>query len=286
MERVPPRCENTEVSTTADQERRFYDDQYSRFLDLPDHALAIDRAILLRTIHDPRQPAFERRRLYTLALDRLTKEPLAHIRALEYGCGTADWGLWMASEGAEVALVDLSPVAIEVALRRARAGGVVQRVGGFARDAADLSCFESAHFDLVLASAALHHTLKYPGAYRELLRVLKPGGRLYLIETYGNNPVLNAARRLRAWMARESADQGEGIILGDADLALLRRDFTRVELVPVNLLAMTKRLFRGRFTNPAIRVAVAALEALDRTLLALAPSLRKYCGELLVIATK
>jgi SAM-dependent methyltransferase len=62
-------------------------------------------------------------------------------------------------------------------------------------------------FDLIFGSFALHHTLKYPRARDELLRVLKPGGRLVLVETYGNNPLLNAARVVRRLVSREPAER-------------------------------------------------------------------------------
>ena len=192
----------------------------------------------------------------------------------------------MATEGAQATLLDLSPAAIELGLRRARASGVADRVRGIARDASDLSCFADGEFDLIFASAALHHTLKYANAFAELLRVLKPGGQLVLAETYGNNPALNAARRLRAWLAREPVEQGEGIILTDADIDLLRRNFRRVEVTPLNLLAMSKRLFRGRMAHPAVRALLSGLEAADAALLTTFPFLRRYCGEVIIAAEK
>jgi SAM-dependent methyltransferase len=274
------------VSISADQERGFYDAKYRPFLALPDEQLAIDQETFLQTLEDPAQPAYERRVLHRLAMNRLLKEPLGEMRALEYGCGPADWGLVMASEGAQVALVDLSTVAIEVAMRRARASGIADRVEGFARDASDLSCFRTASFDLIFAAAALHHTLKYPGAYAELLRVLKPGGRLYLVETFGGNRMLNLLRRLRARIAHEPEEQGEGIILDGSDIDKLRADFDRVEVTPVNLLAMLKRCFRGRFESRIARGVMAALEAADRAALRVAPGLGRYCGEILVVATR
>ena len=138
----------------------------------------------------------------------------------------------MATEGAQATLLDLSPVAIEIGLRRASANGVAHLVRGCARDASDLSCFADGEFDLIYASAALHHTLKYPNALAELLRVLRPGGRLVLAETYGNNPVLNGLRRLRWRLSRQPDDAGEDIILGDRELGLLRGHFSRLDVTP------------------------------------------------------
>lgn len=54
--------------------------------------------------------------------------------------------------------------------------------------------------------------LLYRAAMRALeaepVRVMPPGARLVLAETWGGNPVLNAARRLRAWMAGEAERTG------------------------------------------------------------------------------
>ncbi|MCW5981670.1 MAG: class I SAM-dependent methyltransferase [Bryobacteraceae bacterium] len=271
---------------SPEEERAFFDDVYRRFLGLPDHALAVNRAIMAADLRDPSKSIFERRRLYEGVLKRLEAENLAGRRVLDYGCGPGEWGVLMATEGAYATLLDLSPAAIELGLRRARASGVEGRVSGVARDASDLSCFEDEAFDLIFASAALHHTLKYPNALAELTRVLKPGGKLLLAETFGNNPILNAARRLRAGIAREAVEQGEGIILNDADIGLLRTRFRRVEVEPLNLLAMAKRLLRGRFTKGWARGTLRALEAADAALLKAFPSLGRYCGEAIVEAQK
>ena len=274
------------MSITTAQEQQFYDAAYAVHRQVPDHALRTNRESMLRDLNTPTGAFYERRKLYSAVLAELLSQPLAGRVVLDYGCGVGEWGVLMATEGARATLLDLSPVAIEIGLRRAAANGVAHLVRGYARDASDLSCFSDGEFDLIYASAALHHTLKYPNALAELLRVLRPGGRLILAETYGNNPVLNGMRRLRWRLSRQPNDAGEDIILGDRELDLLRRHFSRLDAMPMNLLAMAKRGFRGRFGSAAVRAMMGALEATDRRLLQLAPSLGRYCGEVLVVAEK
>jgi SAM-dependent methyltransferase len=192
----------------------------------------------------------------------------------------------MATEGARATLLDLSPIAIEIALRRAAASGVNDRVRGFAKDASHLDSFKDEEFDLIYASAALHHTLKYPNAVAELVRVLRPGGKLILAETYGNNVLLNWLRRGRWLLTGQPEEAGEEIILSDQELDLLRGHFRRVDVTPMNLFAMAKRLFRGRFHSPVVRRAMAVLESVDDLVFRVLPPAKRYCGEVFVVATK
>ena len=269
---------------TSDREREFYDSQYAQFLALPDHALRMDRKVLETNLENPAHPFYERRWLYRASMRALEAEPLAEKKVLDYGCGPADFGIWMATEGAAVTLLDLSPTAIELGLKRAKASGAGVR--GVAADASCLNMLGAAEFDLVFACAALHHTLKYPGAVAELVRIMKPGARLVLCETWGGNPLLNAARKLHAVIRGEAAEQGEDIILSQAELRVLAPFFSEVRVETRNLLAMGKRLLRGRFEKAWARGLVRTLERMDGVLLTLAPPLRNWCGEAVITARR
>lgn len=274
------------MAITADQERGFYDGVYSQFLGVPDTALACRRETIEADLKNPACAIYERRKLYETALRVLLSEPVAGRTVLDYGCGTGDWGLMLAGEGAQAAFLDLSPVAIQLVERRAAASGVSDRVRAFAADASDLSCFRDSEFDLIYANAAIHHTLKYPHALDEVVRVLRPGGRLVLAETFGNNKLLNAARRT-GWRMRNQPDEaGEEILFDDSHLQLLRNNFASIETMPCSLLAMAKRAFRGKFQNRAVRALMAVLETVDSALLRVFPRLGRYCGEVVVVARK
>jgi SAM-dependent methyltransferase len=272
--------------TEADREKAFYDRQYQPLLLAPEHAQRIDRQTMYGNCEDPRHPFFERRRLYEATLQALLEIPLAGLRVLDYGCGPADFGVWMATEGAEVTLLDISQTAVDLGLLRAAASGVGGQVRGIAADASRLPQLADASYDLVFACASLHHTMKYTGAVAELARVVRPGGRLVLCETWGENPLLGLARRARAWATGEEEDQGEEIVLSRRELRRLEPWFEGWRIETFHFLAMAKRLLRGRMQSRWARAALSLLENADRAIIGALPSLRWWCGEALIIARR
>ncbi len=113
------------------------------------------------------------------------RERFAHVagragwpygRALELGCGTGFFLLNLKLGGVltEGHVTDLSPGMVEVAQRNARSLGF--EVEGRVADAERLP-YEDNSFDLVIGHAVLHHIPDVDLALREVLRVLKPGGR-------------------------------------------------------------------------------------------------------------
>jgi len=272
--------------TEADREKAFYDRQYQSLLLAPDHAQRVDRRTMYGNCENPQHPFFERRRLYTATLDALQESPLVGLNVLDYGCGPADFGVWMATEGARVTLLDISQTAVDLGLLRAAASGVSDRVRGLAADASRLPELASHSFDLVFACASLHHTLKYQGSVEELARVVRPGGRLVLCETWGENPLLGLARRARARAAGEEEDQGEEIVLSRRELGRLEPWFEDWRIQTFHLLAMSKRFLRGRMHARTARAVLKLLENADRAMIGLFPPLRWWCGEALIIARR
>ena len=97
-------------------------------------------------------------------------------RMLEIGAGTGFFTLNLLQAGlAESAVVtDISQGMVDVAVRNGRALGL--EVTGQAADAEALP-FGDGEFDLVIGHAVLHHIPDLDLAFREILRVLRPGGR-------------------------------------------------------------------------------------------------------------
>lgn len=101
---------------------------------------------------------------------------LPYERALELGCGTGFFLLNLMQSGvaSSGSVTDLSPGMVKVALRNAENLGL--DVDGRVADAETIP-YEDDTFDLVVGHAVLHHIPDVEQALREVLRVLKPGGR-------------------------------------------------------------------------------------------------------------
>ena len=97
-------------------------------------------------------------------------------KALELGCGTGFFLLNLKQAGVvgDGYVTDISPGMVEVARRNAAALGFA--VEGRVADAEALP-YDDGSFDLVCGHAVLHHIPDVERALREVLRVLKPGGR-------------------------------------------------------------------------------------------------------------
>lgn len=101
-----------------------------------------------------------------------------YAETLEIGAGTGFFTLNLALAGVlggPLHVTDLSPGMVEAAERNATEAGL--QVHGQVADAESLP-YPDDSFDLVIGHAVIHHIPDVEQAFREMVRVLRPGGRL------------------------------------------------------------------------------------------------------------
>lgn len=129
-----------------------------------------------------------------LLLDRIG--PARGLRILDVGCGDGVLATRLAQGGARVTGLDASADMLAAARRRTKAAGVeLDLVKG---DAGGLP-FPTGQFDAVVSGATLCFVDDPRRAIREMVRVLKPGGRLILGEL-GRWNLWAAQRRVKGWL--------------------------------------------------------------------------------------
>jgi ubiquinone/menaquinone biosynthesis C-methylase UbiE len=114
-------------------------------------------------------------------------------RSLEIGCGTGFFTLNLRLAGVlsdDLHVTDISPGMVDVAKRNA--AGLGLRLDGEPADVEALPYADDS-FDLVIGHAVIHHVPDIEQAFREMLRVLRPGGRLV---------ICGEPTRLGDWVAR------------------------------------------------------------------------------------
>lgn len=129
--------------------------------------------------------------------------PIIPGNALELGCGKGDDAVWLARRGWAVTAVDVSTVALSLAVGNAEAAGVAERIRFEAHDLA--MSFPAGTFDLVVASF-LHSPQEWPRA-EVLIRAagaVAPGGHLLLVEHGSRAPWSWSAEDYRFPTAEET----------------------------------------------------------------------------------
>lgn len=118
------------------------------------------------------------------------------LRILDLGCGDGTFAIELARRGAEVIGIDASRSMIEAACRRSSAQNLDVV---FYQAKADAIPFAEGTFDAVVAITILCFVRDATPEFREIGRVLRPGGRLVIGEL-GRWSSWAASRRIRAWL--------------------------------------------------------------------------------------
>lgn len=150
-----------------------------------------------------------------------------YAEALELGSGTGFFLLNLMQAGVVATghVTDLSPGMVDAAVRNGTALGL--DVDGRVADAESIP-YDDASFDLVVGHAVLHHIPDVELAFREVLRVLKPGGRF----VFAGEPT-----NVGDWYARRISRLTWKATTTVTHLAPLRRQWSR----PVEDLAELSR---------------------------------------------
>lgn len=146
-------------------------------------------------------------------------------RVLDLGCGTGALlprlGVWQPRLGAwqpgvaRYTGVDLSAEMLRVASGKA-AGAAFPT--GFAAASADALPFRDQAFDTVISASSLHFWARPEAALVEARRVLRPGGRLLLVD-WSRDPA--SMRLLDAWLRLRSGGRSHHRVLTVAEAQVL-----------------------------------------------------------------
>ncbi len=107
---------------------------------------------------------------------------------LDLGCGAGHASFAVAPYAASVVAYDLTAEMLAIVEREASARklGNITTVQGMA----ETLPFPDGHFDFAITRASAHHWHNVPAALREARRVIKPGGRMLMIDTAGGDTPL------------------------------------------------------------------------------------------------
>ncbi len=135
-------------------------------------------------------------------------ENLNGMRILDCGCGQGFLSVYTARKGALVSSFDVSPMSIQFLRLLAEYNGVADQIDSRVCEFENLE-YPDSSFDLVLGTAILHH-VNLETAIRNVLRVLKPGGKAFFWEPSEISPVIRLARNAARFLnVRKLGTAGE-----------------------------------------------------------------------------
>lgn len=196
---------------------------------------------------------------------------------LDYGCGNGIHSIPIAKMGAEkVIAIDLSEKSLAVARQRAAKEGVEEKIEFIKMDC-EKTEFTDNSFDVIFDGGTFS-SLDLRNVFPELVRVLRPDGKVIGIETFGHNPVANLKRKLNKVSGKRTG-WAESHILRKKDFKEVKKYFGKIE---VNYFHIVSFLMIPFLRFSVGRVLLKLLEKTDKVLFSL-PFLKKYAFKVVFI---
>lgn len=209
-------------------------------------------------------------------LRNISKEKIKDKKVLDYGCGMGLNLEWLSSLSKEVIGIDLSEKSLEVA-KKIVLDKKLDNVELLLMDCEKLK-FPNATFDVIFDGGTLS-SLDIEKALPELKRVLKPGGFILGIETFGYNPFTNLNRKINR-ITKKRTEWAEGHIMKNKDIEKMKRHFKKLDIYYFHLISWLAfpflKLSGGVFL-------LKILEKIDGILIFLCPFLKKYSFKIVFI---
>jgi len=227
--------------------------------------------------HYPNKRFYAIARRHSDYLDDFVGQNAPGVDALDYCCGLGASSLRLLRAGARCTGIDISAESVATAKKLAHDNGFAEQSHFEVMDAEALT-FDDDSFDLIICSGVLHH-LEINAAYRELSRVLRPGGKIIALEALGHNPAIAAYRKLTPKLRTEwEADH----ILTSSELTLAEDFFGKVTKRYFYLLSVIPISLGGRFGSDKL---IKLTDKIDDVLLKV-PGIRKMAWQVVFTLEK
>lgn len=149
---------------------------------------ALFQALWTRFSVDEYQDRIERY-VYRLTINGLADGVLTGAKCIDFGCGHGNFAHALLRVGAaSICGIDFGDASIEYAKRASETLGVSAVTAEFRVASVYSAPYPDAHFDLAIQNGVFHHLDDEDAAYREVYRVLKPGG-LFWVYTDGSGAI-------------------------------------------------------------------------------------------------